>query len=97
MGPSSTCAPLARVSSASAAPTRSTSSTSHVAPRAAPHGKHTDGGPPANRWPRAPLGPSVTRSAGTSPDAGTFHQSDPRQRPDQLLVVHQAPGFQIIR
>ena len=40
-------------------------------------GSDTDGGPPANRSPRAPLGPSVTLSAGTSPDASTFHQSAP--------------------
>ena len=77
VGPSSTCAPLASVSAASAAPTRSTSAGSHDAPSAAEHGNDTDGGPPTNRSPRAPLGPSVTLSAGTSPDAATFHQSAP--------------------
>jgi hypothetical protein len=54
-----------------------TRSTSQVAPRAAPQGKDTEGGPPANSSPRAPLGPSVTLRAGSPGDAGTFHQSAP--------------------
>jgi hypothetical protein len=79
VGASSTPAPLLRVSSASAAPIRSTSAGSNDAPCAAPHGKHADVGPPRNRVPRAPFGPSVTRSAGI-PSRGTpavCHRSTP--------------------
>ena len=97
MGPSTTWAPLARASSASAAPTRATSSTSQVAPRAAPQGNDTDGGPPAKRWPRTPLGPSLTRNAATSPEAATFHQSAPERGRTSSCRVGQTPGFQIIR
>ena len=72
-------------------------STSHVAPSAAPHGNDTDGGPPAKRCPRTPLGPSLTRNAATSPEAGTFHQSDPERGRTSSSASRQAPGFQIIR
>ena len=68
-----------------------------MAPSAAPHGNDTDGGPPAKRWPRTPLGPSLTRNAATSPEAATFHQSDPDSGRTSSCGVGQAPGFQIIR
>src|SRR4051812_42216229 len=79
VGPSSTCAPLLRACSASADPMRPTSSTSHVAPMAVPHGNEADVDPPAYVSPRAPLGPSVTLIRGI-PRRGTptvCHTSEP--------------------
>src|SRR4051794_16379040 len=79
VGPSSTCAPLLRACSAKADPMRPTSSTSHVAPMAVPHGNEADVDPPAYVSPRAPLGPSVTLIRGI-PRRGTptvCHTSEP--------------------
>jgi hypothetical protein len=61
VGASRIRAPRMRVSSPSSRPTRSTSSGSHVAPSAEPHGMHTAVASPApsTACPRAPFGPSV--------------------------------------
>src|SRR5947209_5929892 len=61
VGPRSTPAPLARASSASTRPTWRTRSRFQVAASADPHGKLAEF-PTDQRWPRAPAGPSVTRS-----------------------------------
>src|SRR5690606_35273284 len=80
VGASSTRAPLARASAPRTSPTRATSSGSQVAPSAAPHGRQADAGPAGPVCvPRAPLGPSVIRTAGM-PSRGTdtvCHMSAP--------------------
>ena len=66
VGPSKTCAPLDLASSASAAPISYTRSRFQVAPSAMPTGKLADFTPPISEPPpRAPFGPSVTRSLPT--------------------------------
>src|SRR4051794_19535209 len=81
VGASSTRADFVRASSPSTAPTSSISAGSQVAPRAEPHGTQAALilPAPSSADPRAPLGPSVTVTAGrpTRSTPGTVHMSAP--------------------
>ncbi len=64
VGASTTWALLEWASRPRARPISATSSGSHVAPSAVPHGNDADAGP-VNEVPRTPAGPSDVRIAGT--------------------------------
>src|SRR3954454_9007754 len=94
VGASNACACLRRASTPRRLPTSCTRSGFHVAPRAVPHGKFTDGRPD-HCSPRAPLGPSVTFSAGTPRRStpGPCHRSTPAASAAFSSIVRSATNF----
>ena len=83
VGASSTWAPLALASSPSSRPTLRSSSGLNVAPRAVAQGRHADGVPLKNVFPRTPFGPSDVRMEGIpNRGMGTVCQ---KSLPDRLL------------
>src|SRR3984893_2467511 len=84
VGANSTWHAFDRASAPRTSPTRSTNCGSHVAPSAVPQGTHVDveATSPGSAAPRAPLGPSVTRTFGTPTrsTATVDHMSSPAVR-----------------